>query len=311
MTENSLVFLDTKIVLQNGNLELFQHRKNNTECMTNFKFGVSPKSYKTGLIAGEIYRTRNCTTSDEALDEGLHNLKQIFKKNLFPGKIIDEKINEIKGRNFGENPNKAVRLEDAKNPNFTHVTISLPYTSFRCSTIASKIHTILNKYTPLFKLHIAFSTLKLSSVILPLLKTKKEDIFTSNIVYKFTCSCNQSYIGHSRKLFETRIYQHRTQRSSHVYQHIKNCEDYKSKMILEYGSVPSCANQREYIKKHFKILQKNLTNYYTRITHEGLMITLESPELNKQQKHKSMSLVCECVKSKYTESSKFTDNTGV
>ena len=112
-------------------------------------------------------------------------------------------------------------------------------------------------------------------------------------------------------MLESRIFQHRTSKSSHVYQHISKCTKYKSTLNVKYGSGPTLAQQREFISTHFTILEKNLYNYFSRITHEGLMITLETPILNKQQKHKSMSLVCECVKSKFTDSSKFTDNTGV
>ena len=79
---------------------------------------------------------------------------------------------------------------------------------------------------------------------------------------------------------------------------------------MEYGSGPTLAQQRAFIKDRFVILEKNLQNYFTRITHEGLMITLQTPSLNKQQKHRSMSLVCECVKSKLADSSKFTDDMG-
>ena len=63
---NELVFLDTKIKI-GTDLELYQYRKPTaSECLTNYKYGVSPKSYKTGLLTGEIYRVYNCTTSEEA-----------------------------------------------------------------------------------------------------------------------------------------------------------------------------------------------------------------------------------------------------
>ena len=224
--------------------------------------------------------------------------------------MISEKINEIKIRNYGPNPNKAKRLEDLKNPNLINVTISLPYTSFRCSVVASKIHNILKKYTPNFKLKIAFSTQKLSNVILPTLKPKTEQFFNSNVVYKFTCYCTHSYIGQTKKLLETRIFQHRLDKRSHIFKHISNCTQYKSALNIEYGSGPTLAQNREFLKKCFIILEKNLQNYFSRVTHEGLMITLQTPELNKQQQHRSTSLVCECIKSKFTDSSKFTNDMG-
>ena len=116
-----------------------------SECLTNYKYGISPKSYKSSLITGEVYHAYNCTTSPKALDQALLNLERILKKNLYPKKLISEKISQIKNHSFEPNPNKAVRLRESKNPNLKHVTVSLPYTSFRCSAVASKIHQILKK----------------------------------------------------------------------------------------------------------------------------------------------------------------------
>ena len=113
-------------------------------------------------------------------------------------------------------------------------------------------------------------------------------------------------------MLESRIFQHRTHKSSHIYKHISNCTQYQSALNIEYGSGPTLAQQRDFISTHFKILEKkNLYNYFARVTHEGLMITFQTPDLNRQQKHKSMSLVCECIKSKFTDSSKFIDDTGI
>ena len=91
-------------------------------------------------------------------------------------KLSQKKFRNKKNRKFEPNPNKAVRIKEAKNPNIQHVTLSLPYTSFCCSSIASKIHKIVKKYTPNFKLRIAFSTLKLSRIILPTLNPKKDKV---------------------------------------------------------------------------------------------------------------------------------------
>ena len=121
--------LDTKVVLHESNLTLYQYRKPTTsECVTNFKFGVSPKSYKLGLISGEV-----------ALNEALENLENILVKNLYPRKIVKQKMEEIKKRNFGPSDKKLKRQAELNNPNFKYVTICLPYTSFRSSTVASKI----------------------------------------------------------------------------------------------------------------------------------------------------------------------------
>ena len=51
----------------------------------------------------------------------------------------------------------------------------------------------------------------------------------------------------------------------------------------------------KFLKAHFKSMENNLTNYYSRTTYEGLMITLNQPILNKQVYHKSTKLVCTCL----------------
>ena len=174
-----------------------------------------------------------------------------------------------------------------KNPNIKHVTLSLPYTSFRCSAIASKIHKILKKYTPNFKLRIAFSTLKLSSIILPTLKPKKEKFFNSNLVYKFTCECTDTYIGETERLFLTRIYEHNRLNSSHIHKHITKCETYINALNTSFGSVPDTAwlankanktaydnHKREFITSYFEILEKKsvqlLLAHNTRRSHDHI-----------------------------------------
>ena len=79
---------------------------------------------------------------------------------------------------------KAKRLEKRENPDLKFMTISLPYTDFRCSQVAPRIHKLLEKYTPNFRLNIAFSTIKLSSVILPRFKPAIKYSHTSNTVYQ-------------------------------------------------------------------------------------------------------------------------------
>ena len=111
-------------------------------------------------------------------------------------------------------------------------------------------------------------------------------------------------------MLEARIYQHRTQSLSHVYQHISNCNTYNEILKEKYGAAPNGNSQREFIKNHFTILEKNLYNYHARTTHEGLMITLLNPNLNQQVFHKSMTFVCECASSKTKEPLTAADTVG-
>ena len=90
--------------------------------------------------------------------------------------------------------------------------MSLPYTSFRCSHIAYKIYKIIEKYTPNFRLSIAFTTIQLSSLKLPKLKPPKQDLLNSHTVYQFECPCSTTYIGETYRLLDTRILEHRAKK---------------------------------------------------------------------------------------------------
>ena len=135
--------------------------------MVNLKHGVSSKSYKFSSLIGEVYRAK------DYLNESLEKVKTIFSKNLYPKNLVKSKIDEVLRRDFGPSPGKLQRLEDNENPDLKQVFMSLPYTSFRCSKVASKLHRTIEKYTPNFRLKIAFSTIQLSSIVLPRLKPKK------------------------------------------------------------------------------------------------------------------------------------------
>ena len=68
MTNNKLNFLDTTVCLENENLSLEFYRKESaSNCLTNNKHAVSPKSYKISTLCGEIHRVNNCTSSDTQL----------------------------------------------------------------------------------------------------------------------------------------------------------------------------------------------------------------------------------------------------
>ena len=127
------------------------------------------------------------------------------------------------------------------------------------------------------------------------MKPVKNYYHSSNIVYQFTCPCNSTYIGETTKLLELRVFQHRRDKNSHICLHISNCETYKLSLQTAYGDQPSNSQQRSHLLSHFKVVESNLQQYNARKTFEGLMITLERPDLNKQVLHRSTALVCKCI----------------
>ena len=114
MSENKLIFLDTKVAILDDKLELEQYRKTSihTTSMMNYKQAIAPRQYKNSCLSGEIYRAYNCTSNENNLEMALKNLEEIFINNQYPKNMVRNKISEIKNREFGPNPNKLLREAD-------------------------------------------------------------------------------------------------------------------------------------------------------------------------------------------------------
>ena len=89
----------------------------------------------------------------------------------------------------------------------------------------------------------------------------------SLVVYEFTCAgCNSRYIGETSRHLSTRIKEHTTtDKNSHIFKHLLNSPDCKSKFDL------TC----------FKILDSAKTSYSLKLK-EAYHIKYEKPELNIQ-----------------------------
>ena len=102
MSDNKIIYLDTKIVKNDDSLELEQYRKTSihSTCMMNYKQAIAPLQYKNSCLNGEIYRAKNCTTNETTLNLALQDLEQVFINNQYPKSLIKSKIDEIKKKKF-------------------------------------------------------------------------------------------------------------------------------------------------------------------------------------------------------------------
>ena len=298
MENSRLNFLDTTIIMQDNTLNLEHYRKPTaTDCMINYKTGVSPKSYKTGAFVGELYRCHHSTTTVEARERAIENSKKKYLKNQYPAHLLEQKITEVKNRNFQKSDYGEKRKADLENPEFENYTFSLQYTSQRCSNVATSIYKILKQFTPNYKLKIVFTTIKLDSVIHPLLKPQKKYYQNCNLCYKYVCECAASYIGETQQLLHTRIKNHRTSKQSVIHEHIQTCSIYQQKFYDVLGVDQENGTDREklyFFEEHFTIMEKNLIHKTTRKIYEGALICLEKPTLNRQKEHKILNFLCPC-----------------
>ena len=296
MHNNCIKFLDTNVIISNNKLELKQFFKHDN-VVINYKKAVSPLQYKNSCLIGEIYGANNSTSNNNNRELALLNLKNTFLNNAYPEKLINSKINEIKNRNFLANPNKALREADRNNPDLNFFTLSLPFTSHRCSKIASNLKKILSKYTPNYRLNVCFKTITLENIILPRLKAQKSWMLIPNSVYLFTCECQiETYVGQTRKILKSRIFQHGSaKRHSNIYNHTSQCEIFLNARQNKYGIAPNDTQCRSFLLEHFKCLKSNLANWHERMGYESLCITQLQPTLNKQKKFQKPNLICTCV----------------
>ena len=115
----------------NYKIQIFQSKKLQNRC---FRWRV-------------IYRCHHSTTTDLARDRAIENSKSIFLKSQYPLYLLEQKITEVRKRNFQKSDYAEKRRADLENPDFEQYTLCLTYTSLRCSNVATSIHKIMNHPT--------------------------------------------------------------------------------------------------------------------------------------------------------------------
>jgi predicted GIY-YIG superfamily endonuclease len=114
----------------------------------------------------------------------------------------------------------------------------------------------------------------------------------SGVIYSFTCSCKEMYIGESARNLHTRVLEHqRNSLNSSVNDHINICNAFNLEYKQKYGRNPERKDRHEFVKSKFKCLRRNIFNYFDRTLEEGIFIALYQPSLNEQNQHRKVSLI--------------------
>ena len=136
----------------------------------------------------------------------------------------------------------------------------------------------------------------MENIILPKLKPSKPLKLIPNSVYLLTCDCKIStYVGQTKKILKSRVFKHGTSIQSHIHKHITTCTVYQETLKNNHGDAPNDTTRRNFLFEHFKMLKSNLTNYFERISYEGMCITQLQPTLNKQLKFNKPNMLCTCI----------------
>ena len=242
MENNEMKFLDTIIYLNNeGKIHLKQHRKSEREVHNNFKLAIMPKNQKIGALCTEIYRANYTNSTKTDTDEALKKVKSIFLKNSYPEKLIDQKIKEIRARNFLPSADKIERQNMIRENQHKYFNLSLPYTSHACQKIGQKMQRLIKKFTPSFSLNLCWKSLRLSNHFSHKLKMHIPCLEKSGLVYSMKCvePCSSVYIGETKRVLRQRITKHncspkKGQNPSAIEKHTKNSAHFKSALHSKF-----------------------------------------------------------------------------
>ena len=96
----------------------------------------------------------------------------------------------------------------------------------------------------------------------------------SYVVYRFVCpGCNARYIGETTRHLTTRIKEHFSSKSSHIYQHL--------------NKYPSCKTNCD--ENCFKVIDEARTEFSLKLK-EAMYIEWEKPNLNIQLKNVQLTI---------------------
>ena len=156
----------------------------------------APKSRKLNLFRNLSYRALNIC-SEYKIDNELRAIRDIFIDNGYPEDVIDSNIKYT-----------VTKFRDTNKvfgPLKCPVYFRLPWVGFATESIANKIaSSVYHCYNavnlrPIFPSWPTFNSTNNDK--LPIFKQ-------SNLIYKFTCRCNSTYIGMTCQCLDVRVRQH-------------------------------------------------------------------------------------------------------
>ena len=118
----------------------------------------------------------------------------------------------------------------------------------------------------------------------------------SNVVYLYTCPCEEKYIGQTKRLLRTRIKDHQYD-SVLTNVHLQNscCEKYQfeTQKYIHENSLNYTSGRKakfDYFQNRFKIIGRGFRSTKDREKTEAFLIRTQRPSLNGQFDHKAFKL---------------------
>ena len=173
-SSNEIIFLDTKIFIQNGILEFIKYRKRgHLTVISNFQHSVMSMKYLKGNIFTALHRERHACSTHEIFLKSLEELKDVFHRNSYPIRLIESRINF-----FLSNDQKPEREP-------SDITLVFDYTSPHIEQYICRLARRMSNILSNFRVNIAYRTIKVTKMFSCHAKQKIELKEQNNIVYKY------------------------------------------------------------------------------------------------------------------------------
>jgi len=223
-----------------------------------------PRSMLFNILRNELRRAQNNGSNQERKAKGVEKIKERFLANGYPAHIIDRAILQ----------NDQVK---ETRPRTKKCFLTLPFLSEKQ---AREVKASLRRCNLADKLCISFRSTNLASLLRPNKNNychfpnckfcaraeRGENCMTKFIIYRVKCVyCSSFYVGESARTIRSRLREHITVNTSHVYRHILT---HKSNPCLDDVS--------------WTLLHSGLRHYDTRTAVEASEICSLAPDLNVQ-----------------------------
>ena len=188
-----------------------------------------PTDWKTGTLIGFIRRAYSHSSDFMIMHEEISRIKSQFRAVGYPLWLIQDKINKTLAKvlykaNPTHYPNPDAHRKDATELPTKWSVLYLPWSGVPASAIVNKIRkTLPRDYS---RISIAYTTSKLRDLLprfTTCTKSSSKALSVSDLVYKYTCTCGQVYIGETKRRLAIRISEHSKPKSP-MMEHITNCE---------------------------------------------------------------------------------------
>ena len=218
----TIPFLDVEIKLNDSGLDTWVWRKpTHTNLLLNFN-AFCPLKWKSRLILCFLNRAKLICSNISSFEKEIQKLKTMFKANDYPGRFFDKILQQFLKSDENQSSNSTQPSQSAH-----EFPISLPYLGKASQRFVNQFSKIINKQLHQdVKINPIFKSFKINSYFQ--LKSCTPLALCSNVVYKFTCSCdtNLTYIRMSSRHLSTRVREHlnlNSKQKSSIKDHIPAC----------------------------------------------------------------------------------------